>query len=341
MKAVHCRITIKRISKMAKLKSKNKLKAIDLFSGIGGIRIGFESAGFETIFANDSDKKAAETYRINFGNIDEADLLEVIKKKGMEGIPKRFDILLGGFPCQPFSIAGYRRGFADEKRGNLLFGVIKILKARKPRAIFLENVKHLEKHDDEKTFKRIQEELREAGYHVKPEVLNSMTHGNVPQNRERIYIVGFRSLRTLMKFHFPSDIPLTKTIAGILDKNASENYYYSDRYETIYPKLKKEVCRRDRFYQYRRIYVRENKNGVCPTLTASMGQGGHNVPIIRDSKGIRKLTPRECARLQGFPESYVFPKTQADAHLYKQIGNSVTVPVIARIAENIRIALES
>ncbi|OGH64378.1 MAG: hypothetical protein A2821_03705 [Candidatus Magasanikbacteria bacterium RIFCSPHIGHO2_01_FULL_41_23] len=323
------------------MRKTKKLKAIDLFAGIGGIRMGFESTGFETIYANDSDKKAAETYRLNFGDIHEANLFDVIAARDMRPIPKRFDILLGGFPCQPFSVAGHKRGFADKGRGDLLFGVIEILKTRKPKAVFLENVKHLKNHDDEKTFKRIQDELKKAGYYMKAEVMNSMTHGNVPQTRERIYIVGFRSPRTLMKFHFPDKMALTKTMASILEKGAEENYYYSDRYPEIYPKLKAAVKHRDRFYQYRRIYVRENKNGVCPTLTASMGEGGHNVPIIRDSKGIRKLTPRECARLQGFPESFLLPRTQANAHLYKQIGNSVSVPVVSRIAENIRIALES
>ena len=319
---------------------RKKLKAIDLFAGIGGIRIGFESAGFETVYANDFDEKAVETYRLNFGDIDSSDFLEVIREKGMKKIPKRFDIILGGFPCQPFSVAGHKRGFADKGRGDLLFAVVEVLKARKPKAVFLENVKHLVNHDDEKTFERIKKELENAGYYMKAEVLNSITHGNVPQTRERIYIVGFRSPRTLMKFRFPNEVPLTKTMSNILEKNVGNEYYYDGRYKEIYPKLKTAVRHRDRFYQYRRVYVRENKNGACPTLTASMGLGGHNVPIIRDSKGIRKLTPRECARLQGLPESFNFP-AQANVHLYKQIGNSVTVPVIARIAENIRIALEA
>ncbi len=318
-----------------------KLKAIDLFAGVGGIRIGFESAGFEIVYSNDFDKHASETYRLNFGEIDNSSLINVTAEKGMRRIPKDFDILLGGFPCQPFSVAGSKRGFADEKRGNLLFNVIEILKKRKPDAVFLENVKHLKNHDDERTFKRIQDELRKAGYYMKAEVMNSMTHGNVPQTRERIYIVAFRSPRTLMKFHFPEKIPLTKKITHILEKNVDNEYYYNERFGEIYNRVKKAVRNRDSFYQYRRIYVRELRNGMCPTLTASMGAGGHNVPLIRDAKGIRKLTPRECARLQGFPESYIFPKNQAKSHLYKQIGNSVTVPLIARIAENIRIALES
>ncbi len=321
---------------------KNKrLKAIDLFAGIGGIRIGFESAGFEIVYANDFDKRAVETYSLNFGEIDDSDFFDVIKEKDMKKIPKRFSIILAGFPCQPFSIAGHKRGFKDKKRGNLLFTVIEALKARKPAAVFLENVKNLQSHDDEKTFNRIKDELESAGYYIKPGVLNSIHYGNVPQARERIYIVGFRSERMLMKFHFPDKIDLTKKMANILEKNVDGKYYYTPEYKFIYPKLKAAVKHRDRFYQYRRVYVREIKNGVCPTLTASMGMGGHNVPIIRDAKGIRKLTPRECIRLQGFPESFVFPKMQPDIHLYKQIGNSVTVPVISRIAENIRIAIES
>jgi DNA (cytosine-5)-methyltransferase 1 len=319
---------------------KKKLKTIDLFAGIGGVRIGFEAAGFETVYANDFDKYAAETYRLNFGEMHQEDLFKVIKG-GMKEVPKHFNVLLGGFPCQPFSVAGNKKGFADEKRGNLLFAVIEILKKRKPEAVFLENVKYLKHHDDEKTFRRIQDELKTAGYYIKAEVLNSMTHGNVPQARERIYIVGFRSPRKLMKFHFPDKIPLTKSVSGLLEKSVDEKYYYTKENEFIYPKLKDAVKRRDRVYQYRRVYVRENKNGVSPTLTASMGAGGHNVPIIRDDKGIRKLTPRECARLQGFPGSFQFPKNLPDIHRYKQIGNSVTVPVVARIAENIRVALES
>jgi DNA (cytosine-5)-methyltransferase 1 len=319
-----------------------KLRTIDLFAGIGGVRIGFDASGFETVYANDIDAKAAETYRLNFGEIDHSDLFDVIKEKGMPRIPKKFDVLTGGFPCQPFSVAGHKRGFQDPARGNLLFAVVEILKARKPSAVFLENVKHLRNHDDEKTFRRVCEELKSAGYkHLDAKVLNSMQYGNVPQTRERIYIVGFRSADMLAKFRFPEKITLTKTIGGILEKRVDGRYYYTPKNEFIYPKLKTAVKLKDKVYQYRRVYVRENKNDVCPTLTASMGAGGHNVPIIRDAGGIRKLTPRECARIQGFPDSFRFPTTQADAHLYKQIGNSVTIPVIARIAENIRIALES
>ncbi len=321
--------------------NKKKIRAIDLFAGIGGVRIGFESAGFEIAYSNDFDKYAAETYRLNFGEIDDGSLLDIVKDRGMKNIPKKFDILLGGFPCQPFSLAGKKLGFEDKERGNLLFAVIDILKKRKPAAVFLENVKHLVHHDDEKTFKRVQDELKKAGYYMTAKVLNSSEYGNVPQSRERIYIVAFRSPRTLMKFQFPEKIKLTKAMPNVLEKNVDEGFYYDKRYNAIYSRVKEAVKDRNTFYQYRRVYVRELKNGLCPTLTASMGAGGHNVPIIKDMKGIRKLTPRECMRLQGFPESFQLPKNQANSHLYKQAGNSVTVPVIARIAENIRIALES
>ncbi len=319
-----------------------KLKAIDLFAGVGGIRIGFESAGFSIVYSNDLDKKAAETYRLNFGEIDVDDLFNVTKEKGMPRIPKKFDILLGGFPCQPFSVAGHKKGFDDERgRGNLLFAIVDILKARQPDAVFLENVKHLQYHDDERTFKRIKQELLDAGYEIDAKVFNSAHYGNVPQSRERIYIVAFKSPRTLMKFKWPGEIDLTKKMHSILERNVDSHYYYTEEDKFIYPKLKKDVKRKDSFYQYRRIYVRELKNGLAPTLTASMGMGGHNVPIIRDDKGMRKLTPRECARLQGLPESFEFPDTMTEGYHYKQIGNSVTVPVVKRIAENIRIALES
>ncbi|MBI4427244.1 MAG: DNA (cytosine-5-)-methyltransferase [Candidatus Magasanikbacteria bacterium] len=319
-----------------------QLKTIDLFAGIGGIRIGFENAGFETIYANDKDEKAALTYGANFGDIDVASLFDVVSERGMKRIPKKFDILTGGFPCQPFSVAGYKRGFADKGRGDLLFAVIEILKKRKPVAVFLENVKHLIHHDDERTYKRIEDEFRQAGYYIKGQVLNSMQFGNVPQARERIYIVAFRDPRKLMKFRFPDPLELTRKMSDILEKTVDPKYYYTPDDKFIYPKLKEAVKFRDRFYQYRRVYVRENsRKGTCPTLTASMGMGGHNVPIIRDLKGIRKLTPRECARLQGIPESFIFPEGMSDIHLYKQIGNSVSVPVVARVAENIRAALEA
>lgn len=313
-----------------------KLTTIDLFAGIGGIRIGFEKAGFETLFANDFEPFCRATYDLNFSSVP-LTVADIAKVKS-SSLPS-FDILLGGFPCQPFSIAGYRRGFLDTGRGDLFFEIIRILRDKKPQAVFLENVKNMKMHDKGRTFSIISEALGDLGYHIKAEVLNSMKYGNVPQNRERIYIVGFKNKKQADAFEFPKPIPLTKSVADLLDSEADEKYYYRKGHP-YYKELIKAMKSHNTVYQWRRVYVRENKKGVCPTLTANMGTGGHNVPLIVNGKGIRKITPRECARLQGFPESYKIPKDIPDTKLYKQFGNSVTVSVIERIARQIRKALE-
>jgi len=264
-------------------------------------------------------------------------VVEDIRKIGMDDLPE-FDFLLGGFPCQAFSIAGYRQGFNDEKgRGNLFFDIARIIDARKPEGFLLENVKNLKSHDGGKTFKIIEETLKNLGYHIKAKVLNSMEYGNIPQNRERIYIVGFKNERHSDDFCFPEPKKLTKRIIDLLEKNIPEKYYYNGK--PLYEKLKNFVKEEGRVYQWRRQYVRENKSGVCPTLTANMGMGGHNVPIIKDKKGIRKLTPLECARIQGFPESYKLPNI-SDSALYKQFGNSVSVPVVEAVAKQMMRAME-
>ena len=311
----------------------NKLRTIDLFAGIGGIRLGFENAGFNTVFANDFELKCKETYDINFK--DSKLIVEDIRILGIDDLPD-FDFLLGGFPCQAFSIAGHRQGFDDEKgRGNLFFDIARILEARKPAGFMLENVKNLKSHDGGRTYKIIEKKLQDLGYHLKSKVLNSMEYGNIPQNRERIYIVGFLDENCLNKFKFPDPIPLARRVEDLLEKNVDDKYYYNGK--PLYEKLKGKV-EAGKVYQWRRQYVRENKKGVCPTLTANMGMGGHNVPIIKDDRGIRKLTPLECARIQGFPKSYKLPKI-ADSSLYKQFGNSVCVPVVERIAINMKKAV--
>lgn len=307
------------------------LKTIDLFAGIGGIRIGFENAGFQSVFSNDFEPMCKRTYDLNF---ETSKLhIEDIRNIDSHTLPD-FDFLLGGFPCQAFSIAGHRQGFNDDKnRGNLFFYIAKILEIKQPTGFLLENVKNLLTHDNQRTFQTIQTILSNLGYHVKYQVLNTMNYGNVPQNRERIYIVGFKDFQQCMQFTFPTEIPLTKTILDILEPSpVPDKYYYNGK--PLYDRLKNDVIDENTVYQWRRQYVRENKKNVCPTLTANMGTGGHNVPIIKDSIGIRKLTPLECLRLQGFPDSYVLPQI-ADSALYKQIGNSVSVPVIERIAKQI------
>jgi DNA (cytosine-5)-methyltransferase 1 len=319
----------------ASRKNEGKLKILDLFAGIGGIKIGFENVGFECVFSNDFDKDCKITYDLNFAGDQKSLALGDISKISSNIIPD-FDILAGGFPCQPFSIAGYRKGFDDGGRGNLFFEIVRILKDKKPRAFLLENVKNLKTHDNGNTLKVIYNELQKLGYRVADKVLNTMKYGNIPQNRERIYIVGFLNQNAFDNFSFPDKIPLTKTIKSCLEKNVDEKYYYNGK--ALFPKLKKEIIKNNTVYQWRRQYVRENKNNVCPTLTANMGMGGHNVPIIIDDKGIRKITPRECANFQGFPENFKLPNI-ADSSLYKQFGNSVSVPVIERVATNIKKAL--
>lgn len=316
-------------------KIKQGFRTIDLFAGVGGIRIGFEKAGFKTVFANDFEPNCKLTYDLNFK--DTKLIVEDIRKVGIDDLPE-FDFLLGGFPCQAFSIAGYRQGFSDKKdRGNLFFDVARIIETKKPEGFLLENVKNLKSHDGGKTFRIIEETLQNLGYHIKAKVLNSMEYGNIPQNRERIYIVGFKNKTYADKFTFPDPIKLTVKITDLLEKNVDEKYYYNGK--PLFNKLKNHIKEEGKVYQWRRQYVRENKKGVCPTLTANMGMGGHNVPIIKDKKGIRKLTPLECARIQGFPTDYKLPPL-ADSTLYKQFGNSVSVPVLEAVAKQIKKAID-
>lgn len=304
-------------------------RTIDLFAGVGGVRLGFEQAGFETVFANDVDPRTKITYDLNFDTVPMH--VEDMRTLCYDFLPDA-DFVLGGFPCQAFSIAGHRQGFEDEKdRGNLFFYICDLIQIKKPIGFMLENVKNLVSHNNGQTFRIIQELLKDLGYTIKFKVLNSMTHGNVPQNRERIFIVGFKDPAMTERFQFPEPIDRTVDVIDILESDVPDKYYYNDK--PLYDRIKDDVVDPMKVYQWRRQYVRENRSGVCPTLTANMGGGGHNVPIIIDDKGIRKLTPLECFRLQGFFEIEL--PNLADCWLYKQAGNSVTVPVVKRIAQNI------
>ena len=320
----------------AKKKVKKGFRTADLFAGVGGIRLGFEKAGFKTVFANDFDASCKLTYDLNFS--EPKLTVEDIWKVNIDNLPE-FDVLLGGFPCQAFSIAGYRKGFKDEKgRGNLFFRIAEILEERRPKAVLLENVKNLKSHDSGRTFKIIQKTLEKLGYHTKHEVLNSMTHGNIPQNRERIFIAGFLDKSKADKFRFPEPIELKKSFRNFIENRADSKYHYNGR--PLFERIHKDVTSEDTVYQWRRKYVRENKRGVVPTLTANMGTGGHNVPIIKEGDVIRKLTPKECFLLQGFPKEFKLPDI-ANTRLYHQAGNSVTVPVVERIAVNMMKALKA
>lgn len=303
------------------------------FAGIGGICYGFKQAGFEVIYANEFDAKACENYRVNHPEVElqEGD----IKKINAKSLPD-FDIFAGGFPCQSYSLAGRREGLADV-RGTLFFDIVRILKEKQPRMLLLENVKNIKSTNEGRDFKVILDHLKASGYHVKYEVLGGHTHGNVPQCRERMFIFGSLDERISEKFQFPGAKPLTNSLDQVFDRSERkpDKYYYKP--SSQYFEMMDKAMTAKSVYQMRRVYMRENKGGVCPTLTANMGGGGHNVPVIRDDFGIRKLTPRECLRLQGFPEEFQI-KT-SDVHIYKQAGNSVVVPVVRRIAENIARAL--
>tara|TARA_B100000768_G_C11275715_1_gene375850 strand:+ start:774 stop:1721 length:948 start_codon:yes stop_codon:yes gene_type:complete len=302
-----------------------------LYAGVGGVCLGFKNAGFKLQWANEYDKNACITYRKNFNHtLYEEDIWNLNPKN-----LKYVDILTAGFPCQPFSVAGYRKGFED-KRGNHFFRILKYIDVLKPKVIFLENVKNLVGHDSGNTIKVIKDSLSEKGYRFFYRVLNSKDYGNIPQNRERIFIVAFdpERVKKFNNFKFPEKIKLKKNIHDILEIEKQEDKYYYSQEHKYYPELIKTMTSKDTVYQWRRIYVRENKSKVCPTLTANMGTGGHNVPLINDNFGIRKLTPRECFSFQGFPKSYILPNI-SDSKLYMQVGNSVTTTLIQRIANEI------
>ena len=315
-----------------------RYKCASFFAGVGGIDLGFENDKFEVVYANEFDEKAANTFELNFPQIkvDRRDI-NIVKN---DEIPD-FDIMLAGFPCQAFSIAGYRQGFDDEQgRGELFFQLARIIESKEPRVVFLENVKNLVGHDGGNTYRVIMEQLDMLGYEnkIEPAVMNAMHYGNVPQNRERIYIVAFRKEEDYKKFKMPKPIVLEKKLCEVIDFGAKVDakYYYKPKNCTFYKELNTNMVKHDTVYQWRRVYVRENKSKVCPTLTANMGTGGHNVPLIltKDNQ-IRKLTPQECFDIQGFPDTFRLPEDTAMTHLYKQAGNSVVVKVIKRIADSI------
>lgn len=321
----------------------SKYKIASLFAGIGGIDLGFKRAGAIPAWANEIDKYCAITFKANHKNTKLV-VDDICNVKGSD-IPK-VDILTGGFPCQPFSVAGYRKGFEDD-RGNLFFQIMRLVDEmeknnNKPRIIFLENVKNLKTHDKGNTFRIIKETLEKKGYCVEPYVLNTSEYGNLPQNRERIFIIGFLREEDAKRFKCPEKVPLTNTIDKIVDwnKEVDDKYIYKED-KSCYSLLKENMKETKTIYQFRRVYVRENKNGLCPTLTANMGMGGHNVPLIlTNKKEIRKLLPIETLMLQGFPKDFIIPKELCDSRVYKQAGNAVSVNVVKRLAENIIKAME-
>jgi DNA (cytosine-5)-methyltransferase 1 len=316
------------------------LKILDLCCGIGGFPLAFRGQG-EVVLASDWDAQCKITYEHNFkGHKFVADLYDI----KIDKIPV-YDILCAGFPCQPFSIAGSQQGFDHETQGNIFFRICEIIKGTKPQVVFLENVKNLLSHEDGNTFKVIEKSLKKLGYHIQYQVLNATKYGNLPQNRERIYIVGFLDDEACEKFKFPNEIPLTKKLFGdIIDitMKGDAKLYQNNLNSPSIKKMKDSITEKNVVYQYRRYTVRKNMSGECPTLTANMGSGGHNVPLILDNFGIRKLSVFECFKLQGFPvpNDYKIPPEVSNSNLYHQIGNSIPVSVVQRIASNIIKALD-
>lgn len=320
-----------------------KYKGIDLFAGIGGIRLGFENVFKNTLeicFTSEWDENACITYRENFNH----DVIHGdITKVSVSEVPDH-DILLAGFPCQAFSIAGAKLGFEDT-RGTLFFDVARIVKEHMPEVVFCENVKGLTHHDKGRTFKVIVNTLTELGYVVYSKILNSKDFG-VPQNRERIYIVAFRKDLESSSFEFPVGLVSSKKLIDIIEKDiVSTKYYISTQYlETLINHKKRHKEKGNGFG-----YEIKDLNGIANALV--VGGMGRERNLIIDKRitdftpvthirgevnkqGIRKLTPREWARLQGFPDTFRFPV--ADTHAYKQLGNTVSVPVIEAIAKEIQ-----
>lgn len=330
----------------------NKFTVGGLFSGVGGIELGFKQAGFNTLWANEIDKYSAATYRINNENHLIEDDVHLLHGRDLDSV----DVLVGGFPCQAFSVAGYRKGFRDP-RGNLFFEIARLIEELEtpPKAIMLENVKGLSSHDKGKTAEVIKDTLKVLGYSVFWNILNTSNLTNVPQNRERTIIVGFKDEAdwedskniefplASTNFHTiypPKNNKRNRSIRDLLEADVDQKYYYGPE-KYMYKELKASMKNPETSYQWRRKYVRENQSNEMFTLTANMGTGGHNVPLVIDDKGFRKLTPRECFNFQGFPKSFKLPTDVADGQLYKQAGNAVTVPLMKLIGSKIKIALES
>ena len=332
-------------------KNGKSLKVGCLFAAIGGFCRAFQEVGATIAWANEKDKFAAETFRLNFPhtrylNKPIEDLS--VAADSLDSV----DVLTAGFPCQPFSIAGEKRGFKDE-RGLLFLHIIRIIKEfghQKPKILLLENVRNFKAHDKGRTFKRVQTEIQKAGYwfaDANTKIMNTAQYSEIPQNRDRIFMVALNCDHFASNnFQFPEPLPngsVRKVREFLdLDRKAPENFYFKpgSQYHPFFEEAI-ESGERHAIYQLRRSYVRENKSGLCFTLMANMGEGGHNQPVVRDRWGIRKLTPRECARLQGYDDRWFkIPETLSKTQIYKQIGNSVTVPLVVRIAHKVVAELE-
>ena len=313
--------------------SKPDFTFIDLFAGIGGIRIPFQELNGKCVFTSEWDKFAQKTYYANFGELPAGDITKI----DAEDISD-FDILLGGFPCQPFSQAGLRKGFADT-RGTLFFEIERIIQSKRPKAFLLENVKQLKGHDKGRTLSVILQHLDNLNYSVSIKILRAADFG-VPQNRERIYIVGFDreyySIDKNFEFKFPEPVKKKTKLGDILEESVSSKYTISQKLYEGHLRRREEHKQKSNGFGFT-MYTSESE--YTNTLSARYYKDGSEILIYQGEEiPPRKLTPRECARLQGFPEEFIIPVS--DMQAYKQFGNSVAVPVIRAIANNMIDTLE-
>ena len=310
-------------------KQDNRYRIIDLFAGVGGIRLGFQNifqSKAEFVFSSEIDKYAKITYQTNYNDTPDGDITQIDAKD----IPAH-DIILAGFPCQAFSVAGLRKGFEDT-RGTLFFDVARIAKYHKPKVIFLENVKGFRNHDKGNTFKVVKKTLEDLGYSVFSKVLNAKEFG-VPQNRERIYIIAF--LDKDMNFEFPTPLSRDVKLGHILEKDIDEKYTISDKLWAGHQRRKKEHKKKGNGFGYS-MFNEESK--YTSTISARYYKDGSEILIEQKDKNPRKLTPREAGRLQGFPDSFKIPVS--DTQAYKQFGNSVAVSVIEELAKKVLKGIE-
>ena len=311
---------------------KPKFKFIDLFAGIGGIRLAYQNLGGKSVFTSEIDHFAQKTYEANFGEVPFGDITKINERN----IPDH-DLLLAGFPCQPFSIAGVSKkaslgrehGFKDETQGTLFFDIARILEAKRPKAFMLENVKNLVSHDNRKTFKVISGTLADLGYKVFYKVLDGKYY--VPQHRERIIIVGFdkKIYRDNVTFNFPDPQKSEKIFRSVLEQKPDEKYTLSNKlWSYLQDYAVKHKAKGNGFG-----FGLTDLNGIARTLSARYYKDGSEILIPQKGKNPRRLTPRECARLMGFPDSFIIPVS--DNRAYKQFGNSVIVPLIQAVAHQV------
>lgn len=310
------------------------MKIGSLFSGIGGIDLAFQNAGFNIAWANEIDKDACKTYRYNFF---ETKLFECDIRNLDPTNLEKVDVLTAGFPCQSFSVCGNQKGFKDA-RGNLFFEIMRFADVLQPQVIFLENVANLVEHDSGRTFNVIHNELSFRGYFIRYLVADACDYG-VPQHRTRTYIIAFCDLGACNRFVFPERVPPEKLIFDVInrDEKAQDKYYLSPD-SSKYKLLNSAMRDDEQIYRFSDYGIQASKAGISFTLKANMGTWHERVPYIRDCYGIRKISPDECLALQGYPKGFRFPDIP-ERSAYKQCGNSVVVPVIMKIADRIRHAI--